>query len=207
MSAATMPAPPAWSRRSPSSPPRWKCCASRPGTACPMTASRPTRRLVAERVATLTRLLEPGTRPRIVLTTVNALVQKVPPRDGLPRRHPAAAAGRAGDSRRRSPPSSRPMATAAPAPSWSRANTPPAAASSTSTPPASRTRCALDLFGDEIESLAPLRHRHPAQRAAAASELVAPPGRRGPPRPSLHHPLPRRLARAVRPRRGRRPAL
>ena len=36
--------------------------------------------LVAERVATLTRLLEKSTRPRIVLTTVNALVQRVPPR-------------------------------------------------------------------------------------------------------------------------------
>jgi transcription-repair coupling factor (superfamily II helicase) len=34
--------------------------------------------LVAERVGTLTRLLEPGKRPRIVLTTVNALVQRVP---------------------------------------------------------------------------------------------------------------------------------
>jgi transcription-repair coupling factor (superfamily II helicase) len=34
---------------------------------------------VAERVATLTRLLEPSKRPRIVLTTVNALVQRVPP--------------------------------------------------------------------------------------------------------------------------------
>ncbi len=36
--------------------------------------------LVAERVATLTRLLEKSARPRIVLTTVNALVQRVPPR-------------------------------------------------------------------------------------------------------------------------------
>ena len=36
--------------------------------------------LVAERMATLARLLEPATRPRIVLTTVNALVQRVPPR-------------------------------------------------------------------------------------------------------------------------------
>ncbi len=36
--------------------------------------------LVAERVATLTRLLEKTTRPRIVLTTVNALVQRIPPR-------------------------------------------------------------------------------------------------------------------------------
>jgi transcription-repair coupling factor (superfamily II helicase) len=36
--------------------------------------------LVAERVAALTRLLEKPTRPRIVLTTVNALVQRIPPR-------------------------------------------------------------------------------------------------------------------------------
>jgi transcription-repair coupling factor (superfamily II helicase) len=36
--------------------------------------------LVAERIATLARLLEPPTHPRIVLTTVNALVQRVPPR-------------------------------------------------------------------------------------------------------------------------------
>jgi len=36
--------------------------------------------LVAERMATLARLLEPAPRPRIVLTTVNALVQRVPPR-------------------------------------------------------------------------------------------------------------------------------
>ncbi len=36
--------------------------------------------LVAERVASLTRLLEKPARPRIVLTTVNALVQRVPPR-------------------------------------------------------------------------------------------------------------------------------
>ena len=35
--------------------------------------------IVAERVATLTRLLEPPARPRILLTTVNALAQKVPP--------------------------------------------------------------------------------------------------------------------------------
>ncbi len=36
--------------------------------------------LVAERVATLGRLMERAERPRIVLTTVNALVQRVPPR-------------------------------------------------------------------------------------------------------------------------------
>jgi len=36
--------------------------------------------LVSERIATLARLLEKPARPRIVLTTVNALVQRVPPR-------------------------------------------------------------------------------------------------------------------------------
>lgn len=36
--------------------------------------------LVSERVSTLARLLEAPTKPRIVLTTVNALVQRVPPR-------------------------------------------------------------------------------------------------------------------------------
>ena len=39
--------------------------------------------LVAERVATLDRLLEKPSRPRIVLTTVNALVQRVPPRSAF----------------------------------------------------------------------------------------------------------------------------
>ncbi|MFC0410544.1 transcription-repair coupling factor [Roseomonas elaeocarpi] len=40
----------------------------------------PNPEIVAERVATLARLIEPDAKPRIVLTTVNALVQKVPPR-------------------------------------------------------------------------------------------------------------------------------
>jgi transcription-repair coupling factor (superfamily II helicase) len=43
----------------------------------------PNPELVSERVATLTRLLEPTARPRLVLTTVNALVQRVPPRAGF----------------------------------------------------------------------------------------------------------------------------
>jgi len=37
--------------------------------------------LVSERIATLARLMERADRPRIVLTTVNALVQRIPPRD------------------------------------------------------------------------------------------------------------------------------
>ena len=52
--------------------PAWDCL--------PYDRVSPNPELVAERIATLTRLLAPATGPRIVLTTVNALVQKVPPR-------------------------------------------------------------------------------------------------------------------------------
>jgi len=51
--------------------PAWDCL--------PYDRVSPNPEIVAERVATLTRLLEPPTRPRILLTTVNALAQKVPP--------------------------------------------------------------------------------------------------------------------------------
>ncbi|WP_135466570.1 transcription-repair coupling factor [Crenalkalicoccus roseus] len=53
--------------------PAWDCL--------PYDRVSPNPEIVAERVATLTRLLERGARQRIVLTTVNALVQKVPPRE------------------------------------------------------------------------------------------------------------------------------
>ena len=52
--------------------PAWDCL--------PYDRVSPNAVLVAERVASLTRLLEKPARPRIVLTTVNALVQRVPPR-------------------------------------------------------------------------------------------------------------------------------
>ncbi len=52
--------------------PAWDCL--------PYDRVSPNPRIVAERVATLTRLLEPASRPRILVTTVNALVQRVPPR-------------------------------------------------------------------------------------------------------------------------------
>ncbi|MBB5691020.1 transcription-repair coupling factor (superfamily II helicase) [Roseomonas alkaliterrae] len=51
--------------------PAWDCL--------PYDRVSPNPEIVAERVATLTRLLEKPTRPRILLTTVNALAQKVPP--------------------------------------------------------------------------------------------------------------------------------
>jgi transcription-repair coupling factor (superfamily II helicase) len=52
--------------------PAWDCL--------PYDRVSPNPELVSERIATLSRLLEPAAAPRIVLTTVNALVQLVPPR-------------------------------------------------------------------------------------------------------------------------------
>ncbi|CAH2604609.1 Transcription-repair-coupling factor [Rhodovastum atsumiense] len=52
--------------------PAWDCL--------PYDRVSPNPELVSERIATLARLLEPARRVRIVLTTVNALVQRVPPR-------------------------------------------------------------------------------------------------------------------------------
>ena len=52
--------------------PAWDCL--------PYDRVSPNPELVSERIATLARLLDKPTGPRIVLTTVNALVQRVPPR-------------------------------------------------------------------------------------------------------------------------------
>jgi transcription-repair coupling factor (superfamily II helicase) len=52
--------------------PAWDCL--------PYDRVSPNPEIVSERIATLARLLEPAGTPRIVLTTVNALVQRVPPR-------------------------------------------------------------------------------------------------------------------------------
>jgi transcription-repair coupling factor (superfamily II helicase) len=55
--------------------PAWDCL--------PYDRVSPNPALVSERIATLARLLEPASKPRIVLTTVNALVQRVPPRSAF----------------------------------------------------------------------------------------------------------------------------
>ena len=52
--------------------PAWDCL--------PYDRVSPNAATVSERIATLARLLEPAAGPRLVLTTVNALVQRVPPR-------------------------------------------------------------------------------------------------------------------------------
>ncbi|HEY4174570.1 MAG TPA: transcription-repair coupling factor, partial [Rhodopila sp.] len=55
--------------------PAWDCL--------PYDRVSPNPALVSERIATLARLLEKPNGPRIVLTTVNALVQRVPPRSAF----------------------------------------------------------------------------------------------------------------------------
>ena len=55
--------------------PAWDCL--------PYDRVSPAAALVSERIATLARLLDKPTGPRIVLTTVNALVQRVPPRSAF----------------------------------------------------------------------------------------------------------------------------
>jgi transcription-repair coupling factor (superfamily II helicase) len=55
--------------------PAWDCL--------PYDRVSPNPALVSERIATLARLLEKPTRPRIVLTTVNALIQRVPPHEAF----------------------------------------------------------------------------------------------------------------------------
>ncbi len=53
--------------------PAWDCL--------PYDRVSPNPEIVAERIATLARLLEPASGPRVVLSTINALVQRVPPRE------------------------------------------------------------------------------------------------------------------------------
>ena len=60
--------------------PAWDCL--------PYDRVSPNPAIVSERIACLARIGEPTDRPRIVLTTVNALVQRVPPRARVPRRQP-----------------------------------------------------------------------------------------------------------------------
>jgi len=53
--------------------PAWDCL--------PYDRVSPNPAIIAQRIATLCRLMEPATKPRLILTTVNAFIQKVPPED------------------------------------------------------------------------------------------------------------------------------
>ncbi|MCC7276212.1 MAG: transcription-repair coupling factor, partial [Alphaproteobacteria bacterium] len=55
--------------------PAWDCL--------PYDRASPNVRAVSRRIETLVRLAQPATRPRLVITTVNALLQRVPPRSFL----------------------------------------------------------------------------------------------------------------------------
>ncbi len=55
--------------------PAWDCL--------PYDRVSPNAEIVSERIATLARLIAPDSKPRLVLTTVNALVQRVPPRSAF----------------------------------------------------------------------------------------------------------------------------
>ena len=70
--------------------PAWDCL--------PYDRASPNPAIVSERVATLTRLLEPTPARRLVVTTVNALVQRVPPRDAFVGASLKVAAGESLDS-------------------------------------------------------------------------------------------------------------
>ena len=167
--------------------PAWDCL--------PYDRVSPNPEIVAERVATLTRLLEPAERPRIVLTTVNALVQKVPPRPAF-QAAPAAQAGRprAPGGADRLPRSQR---------LWPRRHRD--GARGIRHPRRHHRPLPLGRAGPDParpvrrrdREHPPHRHRQPAQRRGAGAALAAACGR-GLPRRGLDRPLPARLPRPLR---------
>ena len=66
--------------------PTWRWCAFPPGTACPMTASRPAPIRLRAAACNACPADPAGGEPLIVLTTVNAVLQRVPPRGTCRRR-------------------------------------------------------------------------------------------------------------------------
>ncbi len=169
--------------------PAWDCL--------PYDRVSPNAEIVSERIATLARLIEPGARPRIILTTVNALVQRVPPRDAF---RGAAMTLQAGQD---APLGA--IITFLEANGYNRAGTvmePGEYANRGGIldlfPAGEPEPVRLDLFGDTIESL---RRFEPDLTAQHRQDRRVPgpaPRLRGSPRPRQHHPLPRGLARPVR---------
>ena len=81
--------------RSPSSRPTSRCWNFPPGIACRTTACRRMPGVVAQRMTALARLarVKGRERPAVVLTTVNAILQRVPPREVIARQSLSAAPG------------------------------------------------------------------------------------------------------------------
>ena len=174
--------------------PAWDCL--------PYDRVSPNPALVSERIATLARLLDKPTGPRIVLTTVNALVQRVPPR--------AAFAGASLELRVNGTIQPEKLARFLEANGYGRAGTvmePGEYAIRGGIidlfPAGEADPVRLDLFGDTIEFDPHLRPHHTAQRRqAAAADPAA--GVRSAARPRRDLAFPHRLARSVRPAgRGR----
>ena len=99
--------------------------------------------IVAKRIAALAKLgLSTRKHPTVVLTTVNAVLQRVPPRAFLKRAIKPIAPGQRIDMGQLDAAARASWATSAAGPSWSPANSPCAAASSISFRRAGRRRCA-----------------------------------------------------------------
>ncbi len=177
--------------------PAWDCL--------PYDRVSPNPALVSERIATLARLLEKPTRPRIVLTTVNALVQRVPPRSAFT---DASLELRANGTVQLEK-----LARFLEANGYGRAGTvmePGEYAMRGGIidvfPAGESDPVRLDLFGDTIEFDPHLRSRLAAQRRAPPAPDPAP-GVRGAARSGRDLAIPLRLARYVRPAGSRRPDL
>ena len=178
--------------------PAWDCL--------PYDRVSPNPALVSERIATLARLLDKPTGPRIVLTTVNALVQRVPPRSAF--------AGASLELRVNGTVQPEKLARFLEANGYGRAGTvmePGEYAMRGGIidvfPAGEADPVRLDLFGDTIEFDPRVRSR---RRSAAPTSAPAPdfaPGVRGAARPRRDLALPHRLARHVRPAGGRGPDL
>ena len=77
---STTSAPPCWPTSWPILRRSLRCCAFPAWDCLPYDRVSPVADIVARRLATLARLLEPVTKPTVLLTTVNAVLQRVVPR-------------------------------------------------------------------------------------------------------------------------------
>ena len=177
--------------------PAWDCL--------PYDRVSPNPAIVSERIACLARLLEQTDRPRIVLTTVNALVQRVPPRGVF---RGASLSVRAGGSIEPDQ-----LTRFLEANGYGRADTVMepgeyacAAASWTSSRPASWTRCGSTCSATRSRASASSTPP-PSAPPTRSSGWSCAPCQRGLARPGEHQPLPRGMARAVRPAGGAGPDL
>ena len=173
--------------------PAWDCL--------PYDRVSPNPALVSERIATLARLLEKPTGPRIVLTTVNALVQRVPPR--------AAFAGASLELRANGTVQPEKLARFLEASGYGRAGTvmePGEYAMRGGIidvfPAGESDPVRLDLFGDTIESIRIFDPGTAAQRRSPPAPDAAS-GVRGAARPRRDLAFPLGLARHLRPAGGR----